>query len=408
MKKKLVGLLLILFVLLGTIDALPQDAFNIRTITAGVTLSRDNWEEVMENTRDFLATARQTFESKGYTVEGVRMSTNPFPQYTEGLTVHETADFIGKLAAFAQSSGIGLAIGPAAMDDNFSSDMADRITAIIGQTSANVSLIIASRENGIHHKSIRTAAEVMLRLGEKNTVSNFQFAATANMPAETPFFPGAYHVGEKSSFTIGTESAQLVMDVFAKTENMEQGRSELFRRFQEEYKAIQKIALEIQDKSGWPYVGVDTSPAPMKNVSIGQAIENLIHTPFGSSGTMAACALITGVIQSIDVQRAGYSGLMLPVMEDVILAQRAAENRYGLTDLLAWSAVCGTGLDVIPIPGDVTVEQVERILLDVAAMALKLDKPLSARLIPVKGKKAGDRVELESPYLVPTTVFPVH
>jgi hypothetical protein len=51
---------------------------------------------------------------------------------------------------------------------------------------------------------------------------------------------------------------------------------------------------------------------------------------------------------------------------------------YDLDEILSYSAVCGTGLDVIPIPGDITVKKLEGILRDVAAMSLKLDKPLSA------------------------------
>jgi len=34
-------------------------------------------------------------------------------------------------------------------------------------------------------------------------------------------------------------------------------------------------------------------------------------------------------------------------------------------------AVCGTGLDVIPLLGDVSVEKLEKILLDVASISFK-------------------------------------
>ncbi len=98
---------------------------------------------------------------------------------------------------------------------------------------------------------------------------------------------------------------------------------------------------------------------------------------------------------------------MLPVMEDEVLAQRAAEGWYGFDELLSYSAVCGTGLDVIPLPGDISVEKLEKILLDVASISLKLDKPLSARLIPIEGRKAGENAVLESRFLVPTRIFRV-
>jgi uncharacterized protein (UPF0210 family) len=91
---------------------------------------------------------------------------------------------------------------------------------------------------------------------------------------------------------------------------------------------------------------------------------------------------------------------MVPVMEDSLLAQRWSEGTYDVDALLAYSAVCGTGLDTIPMAGDVTQQQIERILGDVATLAFKWKKPLSARLLPVKGKQVGDRTEFDDPFLV--------
>ena len=117
--------------------------------------------------------------------------------------------------------------------------------------------------------------------------------------------------------------------------------------------------------------------------------------------------MITRVLKSLSVKTCGYSGLMLPVCEDVGLAERANEQTYGLTNLLLYSAVCGCGLDTVPLPGDVTVEKLELILLDLASLAIKLDKPLAARLLPVPGKKAGEMTSFHSPYLVDANIFSV-
>ena len=67
--------------------------------------------------------------------------------------------------------------------------------------------------------------------------------------------------------------------------------------------------------------------------------------------------------------------------------------------LLAYSAVCATGLDTVPLPGDVSEEQLARILGDVASLAYKWRKPLTARLLPVKGKAPGQRSQFEDPSL---------
>jgi uncharacterized protein (UPF0210 family) len=154
-------------------------------------------------------------------------------------------------------------------------------------------------------------------------------------------------------------------------------------------------------------MGVDPTPAPFRNVSIGKAIEALTGAPFGSSGTLTAAAAITAAVRSLPVQRIGYVGLMLPVLEDDLLARRWDEGRYSIDSLLAYSAVCGTGLDTIPLPGDVSAEQLERIISDMATLAIRWHKPLSARLLPVQGKKAGDRTEFEDPFLANAVLHPL-
>jgi len=139
-------------------------------------------------------------------------------------------------------------------------------------------------------------------------------------------------------------------------------------------------------------------------VSIGAAIETYTGAKFGSSGTLTAALIITSAVKAVPVKQVGYSGLMVPVMEDKLLAQRWAEGTYNTDDLLAYSAVCGTGLDTVPFPGDISVEQMARILGDVASLAWKWKKPLSARLQPVAGKKAGDRTEFGGRFLFNTTL----
>jgi hypothetical protein len=117
--------------------------------------------------------------------------------------------------------------------------------------------------------------------------------------------------------------------------------------------------------------------------------------------------MITRVLKNLSVNKCGYSGLMLPVCEDFGLAQRCNERTYNLTNLLLYSAVCGCGLDTIPLPGNITTEKIEAILLDLAALAIALNKPLSARLLPVPGKKAGEKTSFNSPYLVDCKIFEI-
>ena len=153
---------------------------------------------------------------------------------------------------------------------------------------------------------------------------------------------------------------------------------------------VERLARDVAKQHERTYLGIDTSPAPGKDRSIAAAIEALTHAPFGSAGTLEACASITAALKTVSAATCGYSGLMLPVLEDPLLAQRAGEGRYSVRDLLLYSSVCGTGLDVVPIPGDTSVDSMAALLRDVAAMSSRLRKPLSARLFLVPGKKVGE------------------
>ena len=97
----------------------------------------------------------------------------------------------------------------------------------------------------------------------------------------------------------------------------------------------------------------------------------------------------------------------MPVLEDTRLAQLWAEGALSMDQLLAYSAVCGTGLDTVPLPGDVTAQQLARIIGDVASLSAKLSKPLTARLLPVPGGKPGDHTTFNDPNLVNTVLQPL-
>ncbi|MBI3536023.1 MAG: DUF711 family protein, partial [Chloroflexi bacterium] len=73
-------------------------------------------------------------------------------------------------------------------------------------------------------------------------------------------------------------------------------------------------------------------------------------------------------------------------------------SHFTLNNLLLYSTVCGTGLDTVPLPGDTTSDAIAALLLDLATLAVKLDKPLTARLIPIPGLRAGDATKFDFEY----------
>jgi uncharacterized protein (UPF0210 family) len=275
-------------------------------------------------------------------------------------------------------------------------------------TNLSFSSVVASPARGVHHQAAAIAAQTMIAVANVTADggANFRFAAAANIAAGTPFFPVAYHQGP-DAVAVGLESANLVQEAFAAATDVPDATVRLRGLLEAALTPVSDLASAFARREGRVYLGIDPSPAPAQDRSIGRAIEALTHLPFGSASTLEACAAITAALKTLRIRTCGYAGLMLPVLEDPILAQRATEGRYGIRDLLLYSSVCGTGLDVVPISGDTPAETVARLIRDVAVLSSKLRKPLSARLLLVPGKKAGDVVHPADPRLTDCAVLRV-
>lgn len=380
----------------------------IRAITAFVNLDRAQYQQQIADAMTMLKRARTTFESRDYEVETIRISTQPFPEYTKGLTAGQALAFFKNYDELATQQKFAASIGPAMLNADDPESQADLLVDVLKNTkSINASLVVAD-ENGVRWPSVGAAARAMKKLEDtEHSQGNFKFSAIAFVPPLTPFFPGSYHTGFGHQFAIALESANTVAAAFQGAPDLATARQRLIDRLGSEARNVEALAGRVDQDTGWTYMGIDLSPAPLKSVSIAAALETLTAQPLGSPGTLTGAATITAAIRDIQIKQTGYNGLMLPVLEDSRIAQRWSEGRLSLDSLLSYSAVCGTGLDTVPLPGDVTEQQLELIIGDMASLAVKWHKPLSARLLPVTGKKPGDTTEFDDPYLVNATVQPI-
>jgi len=381
----------------------------VRAITAFVRLDRSTYEAQIAEAMKVLNAARADFASRGYQTQTVRIVTQPFAQLVKGLSDEQALVFLKALDDLSQKDGFAANVGPAMLHDADDPAAMHLLATVLSTLpNLNASAIIAD-DDGIHWKTIRETAKLVRYVTDHSPRSqgNFQFTATAMVKPLGPFYPGAYHIGAGKVFSLGFEGANVVQQVFGATHgDFDASVSELTRQLTIHARVGEEVGNKVAASSGWTFAGVDPTPAPLGDTSIGDAIERYTGAKFGSSGTMTAALAITTAVKAVPVKQIGYSGLMLPVMEDKRLAQRWAENTYGIDSVLAYSAVCGTGLDTVPLPGDVSEERLVQIYGDVAALAWKWHKPLSARLQPVKGKKPGDKTDFQNQYLFNTTMHP--
>jgi len=388
-------------------QATTPTLIKIRTITSGVTFERGcSWALNLERAAAFNAAAKARFESAGFEVQTTRIAANPFEEW---LDVHNRDEALSRLRSIdADLEQLGVDLfnaGPASSAAGRA--FVPQIVALSPRMFASASLA-----DPLDSAGAEQLADAILGIAActLDGEGNFRFCASFNCPPCIPFFPASYHDGSAASFAIGCETAAILADALPRANgDLACAKALLTRAFEEQLRPVDVVAHELSTIHRIAYRGIDASIAPLGPLPpLTSSFESLGLGCFGESGTLAAAALVTGAVKAITgVSVCGYSGLMLPPCEDRGLAEKAAEHSYTLHDILAYSAVCGLGLDTVPIPGDVPRSKLKALLLDVAALAFRLDKPLTARLLPVPGKRAGERTCFTNPCLVDTVVFDV-
>jgi hypothetical protein len=360
-------------------------------------------QAVLGRAGTFLRDARAAFEAAGYQVQTTRLATIPFPRLLGEKNLYALPALARELDLLIKQIEVGYAcLGPAVPGMPPSYEVIPE--AIAATQNVFFGGIMAERRTGIDPQALHACAQIIAKCSaiDPHGFANLRFAALANVPADSPFFPAAYHQGAGPAFAIATEAADLAVDAFTAAATVERGRALLINAIEAHGRELARVAGSLAARAasrsgvskgrGPSFLGIDFSlaPFPSEAISLGTAFERLGVPRAGLHGSLAAAAILTEAIDRARFPRTGFSGLLLPVLEDATLSRRAADGSLTVKDLLLYSAVCGTGLDTIPLPGDTTPAQLTPLLLDLSALALRLGKPLTARLMPIPNKKAGD------------------
>jgi len=376
----------------------------IRTITLFTDPGWPVRDEIFAAAGRMAQAARAAFAEAGYEVQTVRLATPPFPQ----LLGRDNASQAVHLAQEVEAAGFVqnieyLSLGPVRLDDEAA--FVEVIPDVVEATqNVFVSLSVAEAEAGISLLAVRRAAQAVLRIAAVGSdgLATLRFGALARVPAGVPFFPAGYALPGPDTFSLGVEAADVIVQAVETAHTLAEARGFIVEQVEEYGRRLASAAKEVAASTGYRFGGIDFSPAPFPGEarSLGRAFERLGAPRVGWHGTLAAAAFVADALDRAQFPRAGFCGLFLPVLEDTLLAGRAGEGSLTVADLLTYSAVCGTGLDTVPLPGDIDADDLAAIILDVAALALRLAKPLTARLMPVPGCKAGDEVKWDFPYFV--------
>jgi uncharacterized protein len=351
---------------------------------------------------------RAAFAAAGYEVQTARLATVPFPKLLPSLETSNVVCLATELVRLAKDLGIDyVSIGPALPDFPDSYPVIPEVLAVAENVFA--SGLITTADGGLSLPAIRACARVIRQAAglSADGFANLRFAALANVPAGAPFFPAAYHDDDSPAFSLAIEAADLAVEAFKIAASLDEAQHRLVESIEQHARALTSVAQELALQYKLSFNGIDftLAPFPDEAISLGSAIEYLGVPAVGLHGSLAAAAILTDSLDRANYLKVGFNGLMMPVLEDATLAARAEDGTLSVKDLLLYSTVCGTGLDTVPLPGDTPLGSLEAVLLDLAALSLRLDKPLTARLMPIPGKQAGDPTGFDFSYFANSKVL---
>ena len=299
--------------------------------------------------------------------------------------------FISELSDFCKSSGVRWFNVPLDIWDGQKSTNEDITNLLVQHDNAFVNILCA--KNGATKDSVLdfTARQFLINgQNDKEGLINFRFGGTMNVAPFGPFFPFTYSGGDASlSFSIGLEIAEEVNDILKDSENeLNVYANRIVQTLEPQIAEIESIAEQISRETGVPFKGIDFSlaPLPKENNSVITVLNSLGVRSINDTGAMFATAFLTRLLKSFTKthKSVGFSGVMYSLIEDMVYAEDNNRLGFSIDRMIALSTMCGCGCDMVPVPLETPVEKIKTVMLEIACVSSRLQKPLGVRLLPVE------------------------
>lgn len=411
--------------IIATLEMLKNENLDVRTVTLGVSL----FDCASHDADRFIANAGQKIARLagnlvdvcdevglryGIPVVNKRIAVSPIAVAACGFSPEEMCriatalddtacrlkiDFIGGFSALVEK---GFTKGDLAL--------IEAIPDALAKTSRVCSSVnVASTHAGINMDAVALMGKTIKRTAEitadRDGIGCAKLVVFANIPQDVPFMAGAYlGVGEPDAvINVGVSGPGVVKKAIDRARGanprLDLGRlSETIKRTAFKVTRVgELIGRQVADKLGIPFGVADLSLAPTPNVgdSVGEIFQSLGLKSIGNPGSTAVLAMLNDAVKKGGIFASSYvgglSGAFIPVSEDLNIAEAARKGHLTIEKLEAMTSVCSVGLDMVAIPGDTSAATIAGIIADEMAIGVINSKATAARLIPVPGKKAGDK-----------------
>ena len=269
------------------------------------------------------------------------------------------------------------------------------------------SVNVGSTKSGINLDAVKMMGKTVKELAEfskdEDGLAAAKFVVFTNAVPDNPFMAGAFHGVENPDvvLNVGISGPGVVRHTLAnisKTAKIDEITEAIKKVSFKITRMGELIGKEVAERLGVEFGIIDLSLAPTPAVgdSVGNVLEEFGLEAVGAYGTTLALAILNDAVKKGGAMAAtrvgGLTGAFIPVSEDQGMIEATSKGYLTLEKLEAMTCVCSVGLDMIAIPGDTSEAVISGIIADEMAIGMVNSKTTAVRVIPVPGKKAGDRV----------------
>lgn len=408
--------------ILETIRMIQIEHLDIRTITLGVDLlgcRRDKVEDtvkclkekLLKATEGFLSTIKKVELEYGIPIVNKRVAITPVSLLLSSLKLEDYVYLAKELDKLALDIDLDFIGGYTSFLEYEISDtdkmFLKSIPAVLNETERLcASIVTATTKAGINLDAIKESSYIILETAKlKNRpIVCAKLIVLSNPPPDNPFMAGAFHGIKRGERVInvgisGPGAVRSAIERLPKNTDILSVVEEIKRISFKITRAGEFIGREIAKRLGIDSVSVDISlaPTPQEGDSVARIIERIGVESFGAPGTTGLLFLLNDALKKGGLMASsfvgGLSGTFIPVSEDKGIAEAVSKGSLTLEKLEALTNVCSVGLDMIPIPGDISPYTLMGIILDEMAIGVMHNKTTAVRILPVPGGKSGDWVE---------------
>lgn len=422
-----------------TNQMIASENLDVRTVTMGISLldccdpdldalCRKIYDKIVSSAQDLVPVANEIALEYGIPIINKRVSVTPIA-LIGACACHSTADFVRiaqTLDRAAKQIGVNFIGGYSALVQKGMTHADELLIRSIPEALATTeflcsSVSLASTKTGIDMDAVRLMGDIVKETAaateEKDSIGCAKLVVFCNPTDDNPFMAGAFHGVTEADrvINVGVSGPGVVRTALSKVrgENFEVLCETIKKTAFKVTRVGQLVAKEASARLNVPFGIVDLSLAPTP--AVGDSIADIIHEMgmeyCGAPGTTAALAILNDQVKKGGIMASSYvgglSGAFIPVTEDSAMAKAARIGALTLEKLEAMTCVCSVGLDMIAIPGDTSAETITGIMADEMAIGMVNQKTTAVRVIPVIGKKAGEKCSFGG-LLGDATIMPVN